>query len=78
MLTRKFILKVTRLLDQTGEPRPGFLHDGSSNLGGQGTSPELHTVKKARKEKSGGGRCVTVRLSYETDSVTDEPRLVQK
>ena len=34
MLTIKQIRKISRLLEQTGESRPGFLHDGADNLEG--------------------------------------------
>jgi outer membrane protein assembly factor BamD (BamD/ComL family) len=80
MLTRKQILKVTRLLDQTGEARSGFLHDGQANLRGQNTSTARSAFPgvRPRHKKTPAEKRVVVRLSYQSDPKTGEPRLTAR
>ncbi len=82
MLSLKDILKVGRLLDQTGEPRPGFLHDGTDNLEGQGksvqTGAQLINTGSAEPEDGVETKSVKLSLEYEEDPKTGEVRVVQR
>ncbi len=82
MLTREYILKVARLLDQTGEPRPGFLHDEKPNLEGQGSaveSPALEERSAAKTKKRGKkGIRIKLTLDYEEDPKSGDVRIVQR
>lgn len=81
MLTLKHILKVGRLLDETGEPRPGFLHDEADNLEGQGSAVEpgaLTSPTSVRSEFTGEVKSVEVSLDYEEDPKTGDIRIVQR
>lgn len=77
MLTSNYINRAARLLDQVGELRPGYLHDGSSPL--EGAVEPCHSV--------GGGKCaqpatkkkfVRVNVTFQVDSSTGEVRAVRK
>lgn len=79
MLTAKYISKVARLLDQTGEPRPGFLHDGTANLSGESAiSESVLAPKRKRAKQKKRSKSISITLVYEEDPRTGEPRLVQK
>ena len=81
MLTDDYIFKVAALDDQTGEPPPGYLHDGDSALDGQSAAsdapalPERGTARTLTRAKADSYRLVLVRRN---DPRTGEPRLVQK
>ena len=72
MLTLQEILKASRMLEQTGEPRPGYLHDGADNLEGQGT------VAQGALVSDGEDMPVTITLGYEIDEENGDLRIVQK
>jgi hypothetical protein len=80
MLTLNDILKVSRLLDQTGEPRPGFLHDEADNLEGQGTEIQPGALPSPSPSNSGHVEdiVVSVVLDYESDPKTGDIRIVQR
>ena len=82
MLSVKRILKVERLLKQTGEPRPGYLHDETDNFEGQATlsqSCDLSTrTQDLENEKHDKPKCISVTLEYEVDSITKDVRIVKK
>jgi hypothetical protein len=80
MLSIEDILKVGRLFDQTGEPRPGFLHDETDNFEGQSTAIQPAALNAARKTspRLGPTRSVNVLLEYEEDAKTGDVRIVQK
>lgn len=81
MLTLNYVLKVARLLDQTGEPRPGFLHDEKANLRGQdaGRANDYADSVEADARDQGGARTGTnVVLEYEEDPLTGDVRIVQR
>jgi len=82
MLSLKHILKVGRLLEQSGEPRPGFLHDEVDNFEGQGTSVQpgalTSTTKVACGREQGQMKSLTVSLDYEIDRKTGDVRIVQR
>lgn len=81
MLSLKHILKVGRLLDETGEPRPGFLHDETDNLEGQGSAVELGPIippAPLQREFTGEVKSVRVSLDYEEDPETGDVRIVQR
>ena len=74
MNTLENILKIARLLDQTGESRPNYLHDEKPSLGGQ--HPKSSRSVLSAKGKGGRGKR-RIRLRYETDAATGDVRLVQ-
>ena len=82
MLPLKYVLKVARLMDQTGEPRPGFLHDERDNLQGESPAVEgsaLHEHGRGRRNRKIKDEIsVDVSLAYEVDSRTGDLRIVQK
>jgi hypothetical protein len=82
MLSLNDILRVGRLLDQTGEPRPGFLHDETDNLEGQGTSFELGAIPSRAAvpgcNSKAAEKSVHVTLDYEEDPNTGDFRIVQR
>lgn len=61
MLTEDYIEKVVTLMDQTGEPRPGYLHDEQDNFEGAIASSCI----SARENGSGYARGVRVAFRYE-------------
>lgn len=79
MLTARYVLGIGKMLDQTGEPRPGFLHAGKDNLEGAnvGSGKSVVAGKKPRK-KSQKKSAVKLRLEYEEDPVTGDLRIVQR
>jgi hypothetical protein len=82
MLPLDYILKVGRLLDQTGESRPGFLHDEKANLEGNGSGAESCPLVVCEGRPAGAQKerekTVTVLLEYSEDSTTGDVRIVQK
>ena len=83
MLTLEYVLKIARLLDQTGEPRPGYLHDEQSNLEGYGISSEDLTDLSAAdgdssEEGDNGDDSISVSLDYEVDPKSGYLRIIQK
>ncbi len=81
MLSLKHILKVGRLFDQTGEPRPGFLHDEVDNLEGQGIAVQpgaLTSAEKGRLVGTSETKSVRVSLDYVEDLKTGDVRIVQR
>ena len=82
MLTLEYILKVARLLDQTGEPRAGFLLDEASNIEGyhsQGDAGVLTVPNEAERISAIGDEdVIALDLAYEVDEQTGDLRLVQK
>lgn len=75
MLTVKYVLKVGKLLDQTGEPRPGFLHDDKNNFEGAATNQGALIASFAEDVQP---LSVNVNLEYAEDSETGDVRIVQK
>ena len=82
MLPLKYVLKVARLMDQAGEPRPGFLHDERDNLEGESPTVEGSALQEHgrghRNRKTKDEISVDVSLAYEVDSRTGDLRIVQK
>jgi len=81
MLTADYIFKVAALDDQTGEPPPGYLHDGDSALDGQSAAsdaPALPEQGAAPSRARAKGNSYRLVLERRIDSKTGEPRLVQK
>lgn len=84
MLTRKYVRKVARLLDQTGEPRPGFLRDEKANLEGLGSAVESPALQhgNARSTKKTAGKkktkAIRIKLDYEEDSECGDLRIVKR
>lgn len=81
MLPLKYVLKVARLMDQTGEPRPGFLHDERDNLIGENPAVEGSALRDGgagHSGQQGTDDLVEVSLGYEVDSRTGDLRIVQK
>ena len=82
MLTVKQILKIGRLLDQTGEPRPGFLHDDTDNFEGQGSALEHGAIPNCasapRDANSWAEKSVRITLEYQLDETTGDVRLIAK
>lgn len=76
MLTRREINKVARLMDQVGELRPGFLHDGASNL--EGAVEPCHPVAANTKSKRPKRNVVRMRVVFETDPATGEVRVIRR
>ena len=72
MLTLQEILKAGRMLEQTGEPRPGYLHDGADNFEGQGVVAQGAMVSKDNDQT------VSITLDYEVDEENGDLRIVQK
>lgn len=82
MLPLEDILKVAKLLDQTGESRPGFLHDEKANLEGNGSGAESCMLSVGEGHTAAAHkRCekaITVTLEYSEDPTTGDVRIVQK
>ncbi len=80
MLTLAYIMKVARLLDQTGEPRPGYLHDDKSNLAGQTVPIRDGILARKRSSRSKHARVKTTKiaLEYDLDGKTGDLRLARK
>ena len=83
MLTVKQILKIGRLLDQTGEPRPGFLHDDTDNFEGQGSALEHGAIPNCasvplQAANSGSEKSVKITLEYQLDETTGDVRLIAR
>ena len=77
MLTLKQIQKISRLLDQTGETRPGYLHDGTDNLEGcAGT--EVREARTRSIPETGSPSFAIGMTSYVFDESTGDMRLILK
>lgn len=77
MLTQSYINKISRLMDQVGELRPGFLHDGATPLEGS-AEPCSSTGRNRRAKRNANGKTVQVNVVFETDKSTGEIRTVLK
>ncbi len=76
MLTRKYILRVARLLDQTGEPRPGY-DEEIANL--KGSNPLLEFSNgNINGTKAQSAAMVNICLSYDQDPATGDVRIVKR
>lgn len=76
MLTRKYILRVARLLDQTGEPRPGY-DEEIANL--KGSNPLLDFSNcNINGTKAQGATMVNICLSYDLDPESGDVRIVKQ
>lgn len=60
MLTRAYINKVARLMDQIGELRPGFLQDTASGL--EGAAEPVRSVFSERKTSRKSKRVVRLKI----------------
>ena len=82
MLTRSYILKVSRLLDQSASPRPGYLFDQKPDFTGPGESPEPNRryphAAISGNDLKGEEDIPNLFLKYIEDPVTHEPLLVQE
>ena len=78
MLSLPFILEVARLLDQTGEPRPGFLHDEKANLEGQLAPSELGVCSMSRLVSLRPTNVIRVAFEYVVDPKTGGLRIQRK
>jgi hypothetical protein len=81
MLTDDYIFKVSALDEQTGEPPPGYLHDGDSGLDGQAAAseaPALPQFGKKPKQTVQGSKTYRLILERVVDPATGELRLSQK
>ncbi len=77
MLTKEYVLKVARLLDQTGEPRPGY-DDENANLKGQSPYPYTDAKYRNSKTASKSKHLLKLKLEYEDDKITGDVRLVKR
>lgn len=80
MLTIEYILKIGRLLDQTGPPRPGFLDDEKANLEGQSTGLEMPILAAApplRDSALDEDRAIILGLKYVVDTKSGDVRVVR-
>lgn len=81
MLTLSYVFKNARLLEQTGEPRPGFLVDGTAELKGQQATVELRALSDASNAAASNDQSdlrVRVRFEYAEDQATGKICLIQK
>lgn len=69
MLTKEQIVQVSRLLDQTGEPRPGFDRESDGFKGQHSEKTRISSYSK---------KMVEIRLDYEKDPVSGDLRIVKK
>ncbi|OGS73791.1 MAG: hypothetical protein A3F91_15830 [Flavobacteria bacterium RIFCSPLOWO2_12_FULL_35_11] len=72
MLTREQILKVARLLDQTGEPRPGYDHETDDFKG------HVQHSSRSKNNSSCSQHIIKLRLDYEEDSESGDVRIVKR
>jgi len=80
MLTRKQIKKASRLQQQVGELRPGYLKDGTSNFEGPASTKHSScALPKSKSRGKTGGRSAKVKvlLAFQEDPNTGEIRIVQ-
>lgn len=80
MLTLEDVLKVARLIDQCGEPTPGFLVDGTANLEAHCSLGD-HSVlaeSPALGTPASTTGTVRLRLEYEADDITGDVRIARK
>jgi hypothetical protein len=78
MLTRKYILQVARLLDQTGEPRPGY-QDEMANFKGHDPFVDFSFNNAVPKENNAEESAIlSLALDYEEDPRTGDVRIVRR
>lgn len=79
MLDLEYILKVGRLLDDTGTPRPGFIDDDADNFEGPETpSQPSSSFALSSPEKACMGDDVTVYIESVVDETNGDVRLVRR
>ena len=76
MLTRAYINRVARLMDQIGELRPGFLQDAASGI--EGAAEPCHSVSSERKSTRKNKRVVRLRVGIGSKASNDKPRAARK
>lgn len=75
MPTVKEIFRVARLMDQTGEPKSGFLREEDADLEGKRPPLRKSRGKKRASKRSNG---VTFRIYHKEDPETGRLHLVQE
>lgn len=79
MLDLEYILKVGRLLDDTGTPRPGFIDDDADNFEG----PEIPSQPSSsfaigNSDSASAGRKIVVSIESVVDETNGDVRLVRR
>jgi hypothetical protein len=76
MLTRAYINKVARLMDQIGELRPGFLQDSASRL--EGATEPCYPASSGRKSSGKNRKIVRLRVGLGARPSTRKARAARK
>jgi len=76
VLTEDYVEKVERLLEQTGAPRPGYLHDGPDNVEGNSEQPTL-SAHHPSTDTPAARRPIRLSLHWEEDPETGAYDLIR-